>query len=320
MKSKKTGRIVAVAVTMQFGILASSAQTGEYLFTGSETTVNLNPGTYDITAYGAQGGAGFGNYYGVSGGGRLGGLGAEIEGQFDFSEVETLTILVGGAGSYNFSGLSSYGSAGTGGGGGGSFVVNGSTPLVIAGGGGGATAWYTIGVGYIGPGSGSGILGSGGGNGGNGGNGGGGNGGGGGGGFYSGGGDGSFGYGSPSGGPGGGGGSSFYGGGGGGSPGNGGYGGGGGGGFFGGGGGGGYDGGYGGNGGYGVASGGGGDSYVDSSAINVLAEVSGVASPDDSTGNGEIIITEVSEVPEPTTLALAGLSGLFLRLFRRQRK
>jgi hypothetical protein len=48
----------------------------------------------------------------------------------------------------------------------------------------------------------------------------------------------------------------------------------------------------------------------------VLAEVSGVASPDGSR-NGEIIITAV---PEPTTLALAGLSGLCFLLFRRQRK
>jgi len=63
--------------------------------------------------------------------------------------------------------------------------------------------------------------------------------------------------------------------------------------------------------------GGGGGSIIDSSAIMALAEVSGVASPDDSP-NGEVIIT--SEVPEPTTLALAGLSGLVLRLFRRQRK
>jgi hypothetical protein len=62
--------------------------------------------------------------------------------------------------------------------------------------------------------------------------------------------------------------------------------------------------------------GGGGGSIIDSSAIIVLAEVSGVASPDGSP-NGEIIITEI---PEPTPLALAGLSGLSLLLFRRQRK
>jgi hypothetical protein len=48
----------------------------------------------------------------------------------------------------------------------------------------------------------------------------------------------------------------------------------------------------------------------------VLAEVSGVASPDNSP-NGEIIITAV---PEPTTPALVGVGGLFPILFRRQRK
>jgi hypothetical protein len=48
----------------------------------------------------------------------------------------------------------------------------------------------------------------------------------------------------------------------------------------------------------------------------VLAEVSGIASPDDSP-NGESIITAV---PEPTALALVGLSGLSLIRFRRQRK
>ena len=61
---------------------------------------------------------------------------------------------------------------------------------------------------------------------------------------------------------------------------------------------------------------GGGGSIIDSSAIMVLAEVSGVASPGGSP-NGEIIITAV---PEPTTFVLAGLSGLSLLLFRRQRK
>ena len=64
-----------------------------------------------------------------------------------------------------------------------------------------------------------------------------------------------------------------------------------------------------------LAGAGGGGSYIAPSAIKVLAEVSGVPSPDDSP-NGEIMITES---PEPTTLALAGLSGLFLMLFRRQR-
>src|ERR1035441_4845075 len=62
------GVVCTVAVFLQFGVLAGYAQTGQYLFTGSETTITLNPGLYYITAYGAQGGTG-------------GGLGAEMEAQ-----------------------------------------------------------------------------------------------------------------------------------------------------------------------------------------------------------------------------------------------
>ena len=57
-RSYSFGVVCAIAVVLQFGVLASSAQTGIYLFSGSETTITLNPGTYDITAYGAQGGSG----------------------------------------------------------------------------------------------------------------------------------------------------------------------------------------------------------------------------------------------------------------------
>src|SRR5208283_431618 len=98
------GVVCAVAVVLQFGVLAGSAQTGIYLFSGSETTITLNPGLYDITAYGAQGGYSTANAI-------AGGLGAEMEGQFDFAGVTTLTILVGGAG-----GSESYASCGGGGG------------------------------------------------------------------------------------------------------------------------------------------------------------------------------------------------------------
>ena len=49
--------VCMVAVTLLFGVLASSAQTGIYLFTGSETNITLDPGHYNITAYGAQGGS-----------------------------------------------------------------------------------------------------------------------------------------------------------------------------------------------------------------------------------------------------------------------
>jgi hypothetical protein len=303
MQSKNILHVIALALVIQFGVLAGSAQASQYLFTGSETTVTLNPGLYNITAYGAQGGGGSAPAFGFNNGG----LGAEMEGQFSFSAPTTLTLLVGG------SGISLVNGYGGGGGGGGSFVVTGSNPLVIAGGGGGGLG-----------GGGSGLTGTSGGTGGdynggifNGGGGSGGNGGysgtyagyglgvsgGGGGGYFSGGGSG---------------GSSFLTGGAGGvgnnsgNGGRGGYGGGGGGGFYGGGGGGGYSGGGGG----GNNGGGGGGSIIDSSAIMVLAEVSGVASPNGSP-NGEIIITAV---PEPTSLALAAISVLPLLLFRRQRE
>ncbi len=120
---------LAVA-TLLLGTIAASAQTGNYLYSGSELTITLNPGTYDITAYGAQGGnSSFGLLNGTSFG-ASGGLGAEMSAEFFFSELTSLTLLVGGGG-----GGGNYSTAG---GGGGSFVVNGSTPLVVAGRGGGA--------------------------------------------------------------------------------------------------------------------------------------------------------------------------------------
>ena len=288
-----------VTVILLFGVLAGSAQTGRYLYTGAETNITLAPGTYSITAYGAQGGA-FTNSGDLLGGGG----GAEMSGEFSFSVPTTLTLTVGGAGE--------NGSLG-GGGGGGSFVVNGATPLVVAGGGAGNGGLDSAGDGAIGssgnngsdPSFGSGGAGGSAGNGGNvayarnggpyGGGGGGGYSGAGGG--YYGGGGGSF----LSGGAGGSGGGA-----GGGSGGYGGYGGGGGGGSDGsGGGGGGYSGG-GGGGDYGY--GGGGGSIVDSSAIADLAEVSGVASPDDSP-NGEIIIAQFPNFIEQPSLTAAFTSN-----------
>src|SRR5690349_1366157 len=90
---------------LKFGVLASSAQTGTYLFSGSLQTVTLNPGSYVITAFGAQGGSGH-----LTSGGQ----GAEMEAEFNFSTATTLTLLVGGAGG------SGNGGGGNGGGGGGS--------------------------------------------------------------------------------------------------------------------------------------------------------------------------------------------------------
>jgi hypothetical protein len=295
MKTKNALIGLSIAVALQLGMLAGSAQTNIYLFSWAKTNITLNPGTYIITAYGAMGGNGD----------SIKGRGAEMSAEFNFSASTTLTLLVGG------------GTIASGGGGGGSFVVEGATPLVIAGGGGGRSGNYndngsvsTYGDtgGGLGRNDGTGGAGGTGGGGGTGGAGeDGGTGGGGGGGFlgngdsggnFSGSGGSSF----ETGGNGGNGGLSYY------TPGGGGgYGGGGGGGgeygYGGGGGGGGYSGG-GGGGGY-EAYGGGGGSIIDSSAIAILTEVSGVASPDGGY-SGEIIITAV-----PTPLAIITTHAAF---------
>jgi hypothetical protein len=356
-------RGVAIAVVLQLGALAASAQADTYLYSGSETNVTLNPGTYIITAYGALGG-------GVVNA-RFGGFGAEMSAEFNFSTPTTLTLLVGGVGGFADTVYNGFG----GGGGGGSFVVQGSTPLVVAGGGGGGAVFdedvnvrasggnATITTNGSAGGGDAGGAGGGGGGGGIGGdatltgllgpiNG---QGAGGGGGFYS---DGTSGRpvlgfarieGEGAGGatvasalttpmattPSGSGGLSFDDGGAGGladlgggfftgfANGAGGFGGGGGGysdnnyGFGGGGG------GYSGGGGGGASDfttlpggGGGGGSFIDSSAIAILSEVSGIRSPDDPV-NGEIIITAVPEPAAATLLAIGSLA--LLRRTRRTR-
>jgi hypothetical protein len=87
----------------------------------------LVTGTYEILAFGAQGGDGSTD----NKTGAVGGKGAKIQGDFQLTAGEQLKIVVGGAGQSG----SYYG----GGGGGGSFVIgpNGK-PLLVAGGGGGA--------------------------------------------------------------------------------------------------------------------------------------------------------------------------------------
>jgi hypothetical protein len=100
-------------------------------YTGSvQTFTVLTTGVYDITAYGARGGAGAAN-------GITGGYGAELGGDFTLPAGATLTIVVGGHGTNAVRGSG----GGGGGGGGGSFVIeeyHGTrTVLEIAGGGGG---------------------------------------------------------------------------------------------------------------------------------------------------------------------------------------
>jgi hypothetical protein len=121
-----------LAGTAFLGLAASGsvAHATPFDFTYSGSLVDFTiptTGTYQILAFGAQGGNFVnGNMFGP------GGLGAEIGGDFSLTSGEKLQIAVGGAGS----GL---------GGGGGSFVVGpGNTPLVIAGGGGGGGGWYLL--------------------------------------------------------------------------------------------------------------------------------------------------------------------------------
>src|SRR6266849_211456 len=130
---------------------AARATPFDFTYTGSLVTFPVpTTGTYEITAFGAQGGSGLS--------GAVGGRGAEIGGDFTLTAGEVLQIAVGGAGAGS---IQFYVGSG---GGGGSFVVGpGNTKLVIAGGGGGASE-YTDG--------GSGLTGGAGGNGENGGNGG----------------------------------------------------------------------------------------------------------------------------------------------------
>jgi hypothetical protein len=113
--------------------LAARATPIDFTYTGSLVDFTVpTTGTYQILAFGAQGGNG-GGFGGIGVG--AGGLGAEIGGDFILTAGEVLQIAVGGVGSRNDGG----------GGGGGSFVVGpDNTPLVIAGGGGGGGALMVL--------------------------------------------------------------------------------------------------------------------------------------------------------------------------------
>jgi hypothetical protein len=269
-----------LAGTSLLALLAWDAAASATTFTSTgslQTFMVPTTGTYEITAFGAQGGSGLS-------GGAVGGRGAEIGGDFTLTAGEVLQIAVGGAGAGS---IQFYVGSG---GGGGSFVVGpGNTKLVIAGGGGGASEYTPGGSGLTG---GAGGNGENGGNGGSNGSGGVGSFGGGGGGFASAGGNGSLGGGGGSF-PGLAGGTGILGGFGGGGGGGGNFGGGGGG-FSGGGGGGGYS-------SSSFGSGGGGGSFD--------AGLNQILMADFQTGNGEVIINEVA-VPAPKLSSLAALAGL----------
>ena len=106
---------------------AASVQAAPVVFSytgGADSYIVPTSGTYDIVAYGGQGGGS---------GSQNGGLGAQIEGTFLLTAGDTLSLIVGGQGAAAASGFGA-------GGGGGSFVYDASSTaiLVVAGGGGGA--------------------------------------------------------------------------------------------------------------------------------------------------------------------------------------
>ena len=94
-------------------------------YTGSLQTFTIPvTSTYTIQAFGAAGGAS---------GAQPGGEGAIMKGDFNLTQGQQLSILVGQAGAT---------ATGAGGGGGGTFVVLFGTPLIVAGGGGGGGGNY----------------------------------------------------------------------------------------------------------------------------------------------------------------------------------
>ena len=123
---------------------------GSYSFSGTPVfTTIAGTGTYDLSAFGAQGGNGHSEHSS-----RAGGYGAEQSASFVLTQGETLKIVVGEAGA---TGQPSYSGFGVGGGGGATLVLadvdasgrltpGSYTPLLEAGGGGGGT--------YVGKGSG----------------------------------------------------------------------------------------------------------------------------------------------------------------------
>jgi hypothetical protein len=110
-------------------LMAAAPRASATTFTFNGMIVDFtvpDTGTYQIIAFGAQGGDGSTS----NDTGAVGGKGAKIQGDFQLASGDHLKIVVGGAGQSG----SYYG-----GGGGGSFVfVPNGQPLVVAGGGGGA--------------------------------------------------------------------------------------------------------------------------------------------------------------------------------------
>lgn len=104
----------------------------DFAYTGAEQTIELDPGTYLLEAWGAQGGGG------------SGGLGGYASGKIALAAVTTLRVYVGGrasgiTGGWNGGGNGGGGSGQAGGGGGTDFRIGATYAdrLLVAGGGGG---------------------------------------------------------------------------------------------------------------------------------------------------------------------------------------
>jgi hypothetical protein len=144
----KTSHRAFLSMLFLLPLAVPARATTTYIYSapgGLQTFTVTVAGTYDIVAYGAQGGN--------SGGGNSAGDGAEIGGTVTLAVGDVLDIYVGGEGA------GGGGGHGGGGGGGGTFVIldAASTPLIVAGGGGGGGG-YSGGGGSFGGGGGGGSY------------------------------------------------------------------------------------------------------------------------------------------------------------------
>jgi hypothetical protein len=127
-------KLLLLAGTAFLGLVASGSATRavpiDFTFTGSLVTFMVpTTDSYQILAFGGQGGNS--ETRGVSFG--VGGLGAEIGGDFSLAAGKILQIAVGGAGAGG--GTPSLGNPGGGGGGGGFFTAGGTASFGAGGGG-----------------------------------------------------------------------------------------------------------------------------------------------------------------------------------------
>ncbi len=159
------GRVLAAAIAAFAAWCAFAPALAEsFDYTGAlQSYVVPESGLYSITAFGAQGGAGFDPSRPAP---FVPGLGAEVGGLVQLSAGDVLTILVGGQGAGSGTGSSNFQfpccitkMVWGGSGGGGSFIIlNGTDPLIVAGGGGGGGNLVYFNVSPTGPNGGDGLL------------------------------------------------------------------------------------------------------------------------------------------------------------------